>query len=189
MRLRFFYFSHFSRFHFRNMELLIPGLLLVTLMVWASTRIKKTAAAAFELEMVETDDFTLEKPEGFLNKINRDESLAFEAYSKDMGTGDASEFRAARVELRAYDQRKLDYATGAIRESTKVTSEITEVIDERKYHIMEAETVEKGVGFREKYKLVEKDGRVFELKLIVLDETNNEISRKIDTIFNSFVLK
>jgi hypothetical protein len=169
--------------------ILIPGLILVALMVWASTRIKRTAAAAFEAETVETDDFTLDKPEGFLNKINRDPSLAFEAYSRDMGTGDASEFRMARVEIHIYEQRRLDYAAGAIRESTTVTSEITEVIGERKYHIIEAETVEKGVGFRELYKLAEKDGRVFELRIVVLGETNDEFSRKIDTILNSFVLK
>lgn len=171
------------------MELLIPGLLLVALMVYASTRIKRVAAEAFEPEAIETDNFTLEKPEGFLNKINRDPSLAFEAYSQDMGTGEASEFRAARIEIRIYEQRNLDYATGAIRESAKVTSEINEIIDERKYHIIEAETVEKGIRFRELYKLAEKDGHIFELKIIVLDETNDEISRKIDTIFNSFVLK
>ena len=33
-----------------NMELLIPGLILVALMVYASTKIKKAAAAAFEPE-------------------------------------------------------------------------------------------------------------------------------------------
>ena len=82
------------------MELLIPGLILVAFMVYASTRIKRVAAEAFEPETVETDDFTLDKPEGFLNVINRDPSLAFYAYSKDMGVGEAAEFRAGRAEIR-----------------------------------------------------------------------------------------
>ena len=54
-------------------------------MVWASTRIKKTAAAAFEAETVETDDFVIKKSDGFLNVINGDPKYAFEAYSKEIG--------------------------------------------------------------------------------------------------------
>ena len=171
------------------MELLIPGLILVALMVYASTRIKRSAARAFEAETVETDDITLDKPEGFLNVLNLDPALALDIYSKEMGIGDAAEFRAARAELRIYEQRTLDYAANAIRESTKVMSEISEIIGERKYGILEAERNEKGTDFREFYKIVEQDGRVFEFKIVLLDETNDEFKRKIETMFNSFMLK
>ena len=67
------------------MELLIPGLLLVALMVYASTRIKRTAAEAFEPETIETDVFVLEKPEEFLNVINHDLALELQAYSREFG--------------------------------------------------------------------------------------------------------
>src|SRR5687767_8261126 len=52
------------------MELLIPGLILVALMVYASTRIKRTAAAAFDRETVDTEDFIIQKPEGFLHNLH-----------------------------------------------------------------------------------------------------------------------
>src|SRR5713226_4104201 len=85
------------------MELLIPGLILVALMVYASTRIKKTAAVAFEPETIETDDFIIQKPDGFLNKINRDVQFEFEAYSKEFGGPGAEDFRQGTAHLRVYD--------------------------------------------------------------------------------------
>ena len=69
--------------------LIILGLILVALMVWASTKIKKTAADAFEPEFIETDAYSLQKPEGFLHVIG-DETHEFMAYSKDFGKGDES---------------------------------------------------------------------------------------------------
>jgi hypothetical protein len=170
------------------MELLIPGLILVALMVYASTRIKRIAAEAFEPETVENDDFTLEKPEGLLNVINRDPSLAFQAYSRDFGVDEAAEFRAVRAEIRVYENRSLDYATAAIREAVKVNSEISEIIDERKY-VLEAEMIEKGIGFRELYKLTEKDGRVFELKIIELEDLADDLVQKAETMFATFAVK
>jgi hypothetical protein len=171
------------------MELLIPGLILVALMVYASTRIKRIAAEAFEPETVETDDFTLEKPEGLLNVINRDPSLAFQAYSRDFGVDEAAEFRAVRAEIRVYENRSLDYATAAIREAVKVNSEISEIIDERKYNVLEAEMIERGIGFRELYKLTEKDGQVFELKIIELEDLADDLVQKAETMFATFAVK
>jgi hypothetical protein len=171
------------------MELLIPGLILVALMAYASTRIKRVAAEAFEPETVETDDFTLEKPAGFLNVINRDTSLAFQAYSKEMGSGEASEFRAARAEARIYENRTLDYAVNAIKETTAVTTDTAEIIAERKYRVLEAESTENGIGFQEMYKLAEKDRRVVEFKIISVAGIDAELARNIDLLFNSFVMK
>jgi hypothetical protein len=75
------------------MELLIPGLILVGLMVYASTRIKRNAAQAFEQETIETAEYTLTKPAGMLQVINGDPGLAFEAYSKEIGTVGRKDFR------------------------------------------------------------------------------------------------
>ena len=64
------------------MEILIIGSLIVALMVYASTKIKRSAAQAFEEETIETDEFYLVKPEGFLNPI-----------------GNASEFEIGRAHV------------------------------------------------------------------------------------------
>ncbi|MFN6962528.1 MAG: hypothetical protein ACK4S4_02050 [Pyrinomonadaceae bacterium] len=70
------------------MEILIPGLILVALMAWASTKIKRAAAAAYEAETVTTDEFAIEKPEGIIHPLNDDSKYLFEAYTKDFGTAD-----------------------------------------------------------------------------------------------------
>ncbi|MBP6001909.1 MAG: hypothetical protein KA746_00610 [Pyrinomonadaceae bacterium] len=171
------------------MELLIPGLILVALMVYASTRIKRVAAEAFEAETIETAEFSIEKPEGFLNVIRPHDGLALEAYSKDFGSADAADFKAARAEIRIYRNRSLKYAAGAIREAAKVTSETTEVIDGRKYVVFEAEMVERGIGFREIYKLAESGGNVVELKFIVLETLPEAISAGVDAMLSSFTVK
>ena len=171
------------------MELLIPGLLLVALMVYASTRIKRVAAEAFEAELVDTAEFVLEKPEGFLNVVSPAGGLSLQIYSKDYGINEASDFRAARGEVRVYEKRTLKFAATAIRESTAVTSEVPEIIDGRKYIVFEAESVEKGIGFREMYKLAEKDGSVIELKIKAVEDIGDELSKKIDAILASFILK
>ncbi len=171
------------------MELLIPGLLLVALMVYASTKIKRTVAEAFEHEHIETDDYVLEKPEGFLNVLNRDSSLELDIYSKESGVDDAASFKVARAELRIYAQRTIDYAANALAESVKIGSSVSEIVDGRKYRVLEAESSEKGVEFRELYKLTEKHGRVFELKLQILENAGDELSRKADQMFTSFEVK
>src|SRR4030095_7816250 len=77
------------------MELLIPGLILVALMVWVSTRIKKRAAEAFEPETIESENYSLHKPEGFLHFIDSPDH-DFEAYSKEFDEGD---FRLRRSKI------------------------------------------------------------------------------------------
>jgi hypothetical protein len=170
------------------MELLVPGLILVALMVYASTRIKRVAAEAFEPESVDTPEFSLEKPEGFLSVVAPKDGLLFDGYSKDFGVGEAAEFKAARAEIRLYRDRKLKMATTAIRESTSVVSELPEVIDGRKYVVIESRSVEKGIGFREFYKLSERGGDVVEMKLITIEDMD-EITAKAETMLASFVIK
>ena len=171
------------------MELLIPGLILVALMVYASTKIKKTAAMAFEAETVETDKFRVEKPEGFLNVLNLDSMLEFEAYSKEYGEGDAKGTRAARAELRFYKDRKLKYATDAIRELVTVKSDTPEIIDGRKYQVIEGASEDGELRFNEIYKLTEKDGGVYEFKLKVLDDAEPELVKRAEMLFSGFELK
>ena len=73
------------------MEIWIIGGAIVGLMIYASTRIKRNAALAFAEEPIDTDEFSLVKPEGFLNPVENDEYLAFYAYSKEYGEEDKAE--------------------------------------------------------------------------------------------------
>lgn len=172
------------------LAILIPGLILVALMVYASTRIKKAAAAAFDPETVESDDFVIQKPEGFLNKLNRDEQFAFEAYSKELGVGEAADFRQAIVTLTISYQGTVDEAIAEIKaDDVNITEDLTEVIGSRRYRVIDAERIVKGILFHVTYKLAEKDGKIYKLEAVRLAEISDEFMRKLDLMVGSFELK
>ena len=172
------------------MELLIPGLLLVALMVWASTRIKKTAAAAFEAETVETDNFVIQKPDGFLNVINGDPKFVFEAYSKEYGGEGAEDFRQGRINLTVREDRNLVEVVGELDGSDgKIMEDLAEVIGSTRYRLINLKRLEKGVEFFVMYKLAEQDGKVYSLEAVRLAETSDEFARKIEVMVSSFELK
>lgn len=172
------------------MELLIPGLILVALMVYASTRIKKTAAAAFDSETVESDDFVIQKPDGFLNKINRDEQFEFEAYSKEFGVDEAADFRQGSINLTIRYQGTIDDAVAEIKaDDVTVTEDMTEVVGSRRYRVIDAERIVKGISFHVTYKIAEKDSKIYKLEAVRLAETSDEFARKIEVMVSSFELR
>lgn len=172
------------------MELLIPGLILVALMVYASTRIKKTAAAAFEAETVETDDFIIQKPEGLLTVLNGDERYAFESYSKEFGGEGAENFRKATAYLRIIDSASIEQAVADLRDpDDEPVSDIGEVIGDNRYRVIEIKRVVSGIEFRVFYKLAAKAGKVYEFQVTVISETTDEFMRNIETMLNGFEVK
>src|SRR5258706_1423578 len=172
------------------MELLIPGLILVALMVYASTRIKKTAAAAFEPETIETDAFIIQKPDGFLNVINGDPQYSFEAYSKEFGGPGAENFRQGTAHLRVYDDISVDQAVASLSNAgNQIVSDISEVINEIHYRVIEAKRIEKGIDVRVFYKIAESHAKVYELELTALTETDEDFMRKIEAMIDSFEVK
>jgi len=59
------------------------------------------AAQAFEEEPIETESFSLVKPEGFLSPVENEDFLAFYAYSKEFGEEDKAEkLRQSLIKLK-----------------------------------------------------------------------------------------
>lgn len=158
------------------MEILIVGGLLVALMIWASTRIKRNAAAAWEEETIAGDGFVIKKPEGFLNVIGGDPQYAFEAYSRDFGGAGAEDVRAAYATVSVHDASLHETETGGR----------TQMVGERRYLIEETESVENGVPSLNLSKSAEAGGRVYLLKVRLLSETSPELMRKIESMIESF---
>jgi len=148
------------------MEILILGFILVALMAYVSTRIKKSAARAFEKETIETEDFSIVKPEGFLNPAGGNSEYAFEAYSKDFGENDAAEYRKATARIYKNPGR------GA------------ELPDE-------TEKTEKGVTIQTFRKILKTgdSGETYELEISVLKDYREQYFDKINELLNSFSLK
>jgi hypothetical protein len=166
------------------MEILIAGVILVAFMAYASTRIKRSAAKAFEAETVETHQFVIQKPDGFLNVINGDPQFAFEAYSKEFGTGDASAIRLGTATIKISDAGIDPVVSG-----TEIASDIKEVIGEKHYRLIEGKRVNNGTELRVLYKIAENKGKVFVLEITALPEAPDEFSRKIEHMLDSFEIK
>lgn len=171
------------------LAILIPGLIIVALMVWASTRIKRSAAAAFESENIETDDFVILKPDGFLNNLNGDPKYAFETYSKEFGAN-ATEIRQGRVRLTITEAGDIDQIIRNLSdEGNEIVDDITEVIGTQRYRLIEAKRYENEFDLCVTYKIAEKDSRCYVLEAIRLGETSEEFAHAIEAFANSFELK
>lgn len=166
------------------MELLIPGLILVALMVYASTRIKKRAAEAFEPETIETERYTLQKPDGFLHVIDSPR-YDFEAYSKEYSDDDSSRRATIEVEI----LRDTDLQSG--RESLRDASAKFDVTEETANACrIETEEAANENGLKVFYKLVDsRAGAIYRMRFAVLAKHQDEYFRRIEETLDSFALK
>ena len=167
------------------MELLIPGLILVALMVYASTKIKKRAAAAFDPERIETDSYLLEKPDGFLHVID-DPDHELRSYSKEFGEEENSGHRRAIIELDLVSAGDLDTAMHDIDECAE-NSEIISRSD--KECVIETDEAANETRLKGFYKIVANGKAVYKLRFAVIAEHVDEYSARIKETLDSFNLK
>jgi hypothetical protein len=171
------------------MEILIFGIILVALMAYASTKIKRTAAAAYEREVVETPRFSLVKPADFISPVDIPEGLLYAAYSKDFGYDEAEDMRRAFLELRILKNKDLDSARDDFAEAAeRILDEYTEKIGGRIARVVSIERFENGVSITEFRKLISDDSGVYELRIPALTEYLDEYSERIDEIITGFRL-
>jgi len=168
------------------MELLIPGLLLVAFMVWASTRIKKNAAAAFDAETIETDEFVIQKPEGFLHNLNGDPKFIFEAYSKEYSKAN-DKLRVGTATITKIAGKKMDEVANGILQDANAADDETQMIGDYRYRIITSNKKENDVETEVSYKLVEKNGSIYKLEITALDDAAN--GQWVETFFDSFRIK
>lgn len=172
------------------MEILIIGGFVVALMIVLSTRIKKSAAEAYEAETVETEAFKIYKPSGFIHPLNDD--FPFEANSKEHGKNEASKFRQARAVLRVVN----NFDFKAVCENAKKT---TGKINSKRYvenapagqriFLLEGETVEDTVKTLVFWKIIENNREVYELRAAVIENYSEEFTEKIKIMLESFNVK
>ena len=174
------------------MEILIIGGALVALMVYVSTRIKKSAASAYERETIETDEFSIVKPENFINPIDENSEFVFTALSKDFGTGAAEEFRQARAELRVHSNAGFDEVCRTAELTIgKIFSKAKSEGGAERTCILSGEKTENEIETEIFYKIVESKTRkkVYELKISVLSGFEGNYSSAASEFLNGFNLK
>ncbi|HLM60519.1 MAG TPA: hypothetical protein VK308_06940 [Pyrinomonadaceae bacterium] len=176
------------------MEILIVGVIIVALMAYVSTKIKKSAAQAFEREEIEAEEFTIIKPEGFINPLNNDSAFAFEAYSKDLGQNAAKNFRQAWATLSVISGS--DFQTicrNAKNSSGKITSKefLEDAPDGQKIFVLESEKTEKDVEIYCLRKIVESTARrkIYDLQVSILEDNRADFTDKASEMIESFAVK
>ena len=166
------------------MELLIPGLILVALMVWASTKIKKSAAAAYAEETFTADRFTIEKPEGFIIPVNEDSLSLFTARTKEYETVGRESIPQGTASV-TMENNGFESVCQAIRDKVeKIVDEDVHLEGSRVCVINADETID-GVRYAGTYKILESDESVLVLHARVLPEQSEGLARKIDTLVRS----
>jgi len=176
------------------MEIFIVGLVVVALMVYASTKIKKTAAAAFEREEIETEDFRLIKPEGYIHPFKENSPLAFEAYTKDFGFEEAKDFRRSRATLNVISNADFEtVCKNAKKTADKITSKkfVEDAPAGQKIFLLENEKSENGVKFFTFWKIVESRTRrkIYQFQVSVLEEYREELAEAAGEMVGSFAVK
>jgi hypothetical protein len=171
------------------MELLIPGLILVALMVWASTKIKDKAAAAFRPETIETEEFVIRKPDGFLHVINDDSDLAFRAYSQEYGKNELNGDRQATIELDIHPDADLEEVLRIVSQNGAL-SEVQTYLDAGENAVTFVLDAEESDPRRvNRYKLVKRGDKIFELCFSVLYHYREAFSDAIDEAITNFQAK
>jgi hypothetical protein len=134
----------------------------VIVLLTISSRVRKTASAAFETETIETDEFVIVKPQGFINPINDKSKFAFEAYSKEFGKGETENTRQAEITVSVFSKK--DFKPN--------------------------ETVENETAYNF-YKIIEseKHQKAYELKISVLKDFLADYQKRVDETLESFRLK
>jgi hypothetical protein len=163
------------------MEILILGLILVALMVWASTKIKKNVAQAYEREVIDNADFSLVKPNGFLHVLNGDPKFAFEAYSKEFGKDENNGVRQARATIRHIEN------TTAKKVSDDARRNLSEPETEGSY--VSGLKSEGDAVFEIFHKIIAKNGGVFDLEVSVLHDYADEQTANVHELLDSFQVK
>ncbi len=176
------------------MEILIIGGVIVLIMVIISTQIKNSAARAFEREIVETADFRIVKPEGFMHPIRETSEYEFEAYSKEFGDNDERNFWRAQVYLSVSASSNF----AAVCELAKQESEI--ILSEETFEnapvgekicLIESEKIDDEIKFYEFRKIVEshQQRKIYNLRIAVLKSFQEAYSGRIEELADSFSLK
>ena len=176
------------------MEILIIGGLLVALMVFVSTRVKRNAARAYEREEIDMKEFGLIKPDNLMHPFRDKSEYVFEAYSKDYGEGHARSIWRAHVLLRVLLNTDFRTVRAEVRNSAEevLSDEVAQKPPPgQKIRLLETSRTEDKQKRREFWKVVEntKAKKIYELKISILEDHLDEYLEKAEEMIESFYVK
>jgi len=175
------------------MDIFIIGLVVVALMVFVSTKIKKSAARAFESEIIEKDEFRIVKPEGLMSPLDENSKYPFEARSREYGE------KISRNVWQAHAFLTVDKGLNFKAECEKARQTAGKILSEKIFNetegekicLIESEKIENEVPMIEFRKIIEsrKQQKTYDLQISVLRSFREVYIHKINEMTNSFRLK
>lgn len=174
--------------------IVILGVIIVILMVITSTKIKKAAASAYEPEVVEKEDFRIEKSEGFLYPLRDEPDFPFEAYSKLYGVRSTRNIWRARIRLRTSDGLNFQKLIKEIKSSDeKFISQknFDDIPKDQRGTIIRTEKTEDEIDYKVLRKIIQskKQSKTYELKTTILEPYGDEYTDKACEMMESFEVK
>lgn len=168
------------------MEIWIIGGAVVVLMAYVSTKIKKSAAAAYGRETIETEYYSVVKPEGFICPVDKVGDDFFHMHSQTFGETEATEsFYKAEASLDHRSDTFETVKTLAVADGAFAIEEVS-----GKQIVLRGVVTENGSERKIFRKIVEApDSSVFDLTVRVLCEYLDEFQQKADEMLASFTLK
>jgi len=150
------------------MEIWIIGGVVVALMIYVSTKIKKESKRAYEREIFETEEFSITKPDEFLIPVGEDSEYVFEARSRDFGTEDARDFYQCQATIKLKND-----------------------VETKENSIVEIEKTENNVPVQLFLKVLAnpKTNKTYELEVSVLLEFREKYRDAINEMLSSFAVK
>lgn len=168
--------------------------LFIAVLLFLSSRVRRSANTAFEPETIETEEFKINKPEGFLHPLNNEPEYPFEAYSREVGEKGAGRLQKSLVKISV----KNGLVFKAARESAKKDADniYSETILEnapqgQQICLLEGEKTENDVKRLVFHKIVESEnqGKTYDLEVSILEANEAEYIGRASELINSFTVK
>lgn len=166
------------------MEILIIGLLFVALMVYVSTKIKRSAARAYEREEIDTSEFSLVKPDNLMHPIREGSEFLFEAYSKDFGDGSQRGIWRAQAYVSRIERNEVEVFVNKIQKADVIDDNSVDGIREVRY----LETNDES-SFQNFVRFVPGDEGIYQVKFSILEDHVDQYEERAREFLSSFALK
>ena len=164
----------------------------IALLLFVSSRIRRAANDAYEPEQIERENFTIFKPEGYLNPVDWTAAIPFVAYSRELGERSAGRLRKSNAKLEVSDGLNFD----KLRKEFKTDAQIfvSTVFDENApdgQRICLVETKKKEASeittvFFNKIVESRPNKKTFNLEISILEDHRDEFEERINLMLDSF---
>lgn len=172
------------------MEILIIGVIVVALMVYASTKIKKAAREAYEAETVATEEYSLKKCEGYLiPALDERSGSKLEILSKAYGTDKCGKMRQVALSLTIEKGVELAGVRKKLRAELDNIAADELIKDTQKITLtMTGKSEQDGCPTRVFIKYFARSGNIYKFKAVALEENIDEHLENIESMLESIII-